>query len=180
MSRTLSEVEGFKKEVGIKPETEGAFREMIFEVGVRERRTDLGGVSRVILHEPIYTPYEVDLNPTQRSKYDDIKELQTLDQKGTPIYSPNVLSMLNRLRSQDLCRYTNKIGEHYDPTLDRLVQEIELIEPSSKLDAVMDILDVMEWDEEFRQHWLLLCFKDPLKLLRDALPKQRFRISGWS
>lgn len=159
---------GFAKVVGIKPEKKDEFIALRKEIGVRRMMNEV----HQDVKEPIFTEYLVDLNATQRKMYNDIRDiLSALDQKGEPIYAPNVLAQLNRLRQ--VCVATpNKIGEYYDPKLDRMVQEIELIEPSSKLDTVMEILEGLEWDEENKQQVVIFStFKDPLKLLRDRFEK---------
>lgn len=163
---------GFDKIVGILEENEEEFKEVVRWVGPRRRKNGPNGVFEGKLHEPIVTPYPVDLNPTQRKMYDEIKyTLRTLDQNGEPIFSPNVLSLLNRLRQ--ICVATpEKYGEYYDPIQDRVVQQIRLIEPSSKLDALMDILDGMEWDDEYRQQVVVFSnFKDPIELAKKRFDK---------
>ena len=50
--------------------------------------------------------------------------------------------------------------------------EIKLIEPSSKLDELMEILDGLEWDEENKQQVVVFSnFRDPLELLKVRLEK---------
>jgi SNF2 family DNA or RNA helicase len=167
-------LDGFDQVIGVKEERKEEFREIRKFVGPRRRKNGPGGVFEGILKEPIYTDVDVDLNPTQRRMYDEIKAtLYTLDQAGTPIYSANVLALLNRLR-QITVATPHKISEHYDPIKERLIQEIELREPSSKLDAVMDIVGEMEWDDEYRQQAVVFsCFKDPIKLLKVRLDKAK-------
>ena len=112
----------------------------------------------------------VDLNPTQKKMYDEIRDyLYTLDQNGTPIVSPNVLSQSNRLR-QIAVATPEKIDEYYDEKREMRVQKIRLVEPSSKLNAVMELLDELEWDDEERQQIVVFsCFKQPLDLLEYRL-----------
>ena len=157
---------GYEKIVGILPGMEEEFRKMIYSFGVRRERNGPKGVFEGKLHRPIFSNIQVELNTTQRRMYDEIKGmLYTLDKKGEPIHSPNVLSMLNRLRQ--ICVATpEKIADYYDEKLDRRVQKVQLTEPSSKLDAVMEILEGMEWDEEKKQQVVIFSnFKDPLNLL---------------
>ena len=100
------------------------------------------------LLDPIHTRVEVELNPTQRKMYNDIVSyLKTLDASGTPITSPNVISALTRLR-QIAVATPKVVGTYPDPKTGRKITEIELEEPSSKFDAVMDILEGMEWDDD--------------------------------
>ena len=167
-------LDGFEQVVGVLPENKEEFREVIRFVGPRRRKNGPNGVFEGILEEPIYTKVPIDLNSTQRKMYDEIKlTLRTLDQAGEPIYSANVLSLLNRLR-QITVATPHKIGEYYDPIQERLIQQIELREPSSKLDALMDILDGMEWDDDYRQQAVVFsCFKDPIKLAKARMDKAK-------
>jgi SNF2 family DNA or RNA helicase len=120
--------------------------------------------------EPIFNTHTVDLGPVQRKMFDDIKnELYTLDQQGFPITSPNVLSALNRMRQISVAT-PRVVGTHFDEKLQRMRLEIELEEPSSKLDKVMELIDEIRWDEEIkRQIVVFSSFKDPLKLLETRL-----------
>lgn len=165
-------VNGFRKIVGINPETEDDFKKLVRVVGPRRTKREVFKN----LPEPIFSPYEVDLNPTQRKMYEDIREmLFTLDQAGTPIYAPNVLAALQRLRQ--VCVATPHVmQDYYDPKLERRVQEIKLYEPSSKLDALMDIIDGLEWDDERKDQVVVFSnFKDPIQLA-----KTRFENAGIS
>jgi SNF2 family DNA or RNA helicase len=104
--------------------------------------------------------------------YNDLKaELKALDQKGAALYSANVLSVLQRLRQ--ICVGTPEIiSDVYDPIQDRRVQKIRLVEPSSKLDAVMEILEGLQWDEDKKEPLVVFsCFRDPLELLKVRLEK---------
>jgi hypothetical protein len=161
---------GYTKIIGIKRHAKDDFRNLVRTVGPRRTKREVFPN----LPEPIYTPHLVELNPTQRKMYDDIKEtLRTLDQQGEPIHSPNVLSMLNRLRQ--ICVATPELVEdYYDEQLERRVQKVKLVEPSSKLDAVMDILTGLEWDEERRDQVVVFSnFRDPLELLKKRLDKAK-------
>jgi chromodomain-helicase-DNA-binding protein 4 len=159
---------GFQRVSGIKPEKIDEFRDLRKSLGPRRMLNEV----RPDIDEPIYTPINVELNPVQREMYNEIRDdLYTLDQQGTPIYSPNVLSQLNRLRQ--ICVATpEKVEEYYDEQLERVVQKIRLVEPSSKLDAVMELIDNMEWDDEHKQQLVVFSsFKDPLHLLEERLKK---------
>lgn len=157
---------GFEKVVGVKPEMLETFRHMRKTLGPRRMMTEV----HKNVSEPIYTPVEVDLNPTQRRMYSELKtQLRALDQAGMAIDTPNVLSLLNRLRQ--ICVATpEKYGEYYDEGQERWIQQIRLIEPSSKLDAVEEILEGLEWDDEHKQQTVVFSnFKDPLLLLQKRL-----------
>lgn len=161
---------GYRRIVGIKPDREDEFRELVKKVGVR--RTMLECFPNI--KEPIETAVSISLNKKQRQMYDEMKEyLATLDAKGEPLHSPTVLSMLNRLRQ--ICVATPEvIGEEYDPILERRVVKVKLVEPSSKLDAVMEIIDGLEWDAERKDQLVVFSnFKDPLELLQRRLEKAK-------
>jgi SNF2 family DNA or RNA helicase len=165
-------INGFRKIVGINPEEEENFKKLVREVGPRRTKREVFKN----LPEPIYTPYEVELNPIQRKMYDDIRDqLYALDQEGAPIYAPNVLAALQRLRQ--VCVATPHVmKDYYDPVREKRVQEIKLYEPSSKLDALMDIMEGLEWDDERRDQVVVFSnFKDPIELA-----KVRFENAGIS
>jgi SNF2 family DNA or RNA helicase len=64
------------------------------------------------------------------------------------------------------------VDSYFDPKLERRVQVVKLVEPSSKLDATMELLESLEWDEETRQQVVVFSnFKDPLKLLAHRFDK---------
>jgi len=159
---------GFRRITGINPSTKQEFKDLLYTVGVRRRKREVF----TNLAEPIYTPVEVDLNPIQRRMYDEIKAyLETLDKEGTPIYAPNVLAALQRLR-QITVATPKVVREYFDEKEQRTRLEITLEEPSSKLDALMEILEGMEWDEDSRQQVVVFSnFKDPLALLKVRLDR---------
>ena len=159
---------GYRKVVGIKPEHEQEFRDLVRTVGVR--RTMLECFPNI--KEPIETKIPVDLNPTQKRMYEELQELlHTMDQNGEPLHSPNVLSMLNRLRQ--ICVATPEvIDDYYDEKEERRIIKVKLVEPSSKLDATMEIIEGLEWDAERRDQVVVFSnFKDPLKLLEARLER---------
>ena len=160
---------GFRRIVGINPGTKQEFKDLLFDIGVRRRKREVF----THLKEPIYTPVEVDLNPRQRKMYDEIKAyLQTLDKEGTPIYAPNVLAALQRLR-QITVATPKVVREYWDEKEQRRRLEIKLEEPSSKLDALMEIIEGLEWDEDSKQQVVVFSnFRDPLELLKTRLDAQ--------
>jgi len=160
---------GYRRVVGVNPEHKDEFRNLVRTVGPRRTKAE---VFKDLPH-PIFSPKEVELSPTQRRVYDDlVAYLESLDQKGTPIYAPNVLSALQRCRQ--VCVATPEVAEdYYDEELEKRIQKIRLVEPSSKLDAVMEILAGLEWDEERRDQVVVFSqFKDPLELLKKRLEPQ--------
>lgn len=161
---------GYRKITGINKQNEQEFRDLIRRVGVRRTMNEcFPGIA-----EPVETVVPVDLNPTQAKMYQEIaKYLATLDAQGVPLHSPNVLSMLNRLRQ--ICVATPKVlRDEFDWKQDRRVIEVELVEPSSKLDATMEVIEGLEWDEENKQQVVVFSnFRDPLELLKKRLDTKK-------
>lgn len=164
----IDDWDGYAKVSGVKPEKKDEFRQLVRKIGVR-RTLDQ---THPDIDKPVFTALNVELNATQRKMYNEIKaELQTMDKNGQALYSANVLSMLQRLRQ--ICVGTPEIvADYYDNKLDRRVQKIRLTEPSSKLDALMEVLEGLQWDEEKKEPLVVFsCFKDPLELLKTRLEK---------
>ena len=164
-----TDLTGFRRIVGINPETEQEFKKLIRSVGPRRTKRE------VFKHlpEPIFSPIEVELNATQLRMYEAIRdELYALDQKGLPLLAPNVLAALNRLRQ--ICVATPEVvRDYYDEEAERRVQEVRLIEPSSKLDALMEIIDGLEWDDERKDQLVVFSnFKDPIELAKTRFDKK--------
>lgn len=161
---------GYIKVMGVKRENRDEFRQLVRDLGPTRKMREV----HKNIKEPLTSSRDVDLNPIQRAMYDKIKlQLYAEDQKGTPIYAANILAMLSRLRQ--ICVATpDKVREWYDPVEERMMQEIQLIEPSSKLDEFMDLLDELRWDDEVKQKVVVFSqFKDPLKLLKVRLDKKK-------
>lgn len=156
----------YYKVVGVKRQNREEFRELRSSLGPRREMREV----HKNIKEPIRTERHIDLNPIQKAMLDQIqRELFTLDQKGVSIESPNVLSLLNRCR-QIAVATPEKIDDYFDIKLDRRVQVIRLVEPSSKLDEFMEILDELRWDHEVKQKVVVFSqFKDPLELLEKRL-----------
>lgn len=161
---------GYRKIIGIDPRHEDEFKDLIRRVGVRRTMSECFPN----IKKPIESTVKVELNGIQEKMYDEIKmDLMTLDAMGTPLHSPNVLSMLNRLR-QIAVATPEVTGDHYDPVLDKRVVSVKLREPSSKLDAVMETIDGMEWDAERKDQVVVFsAFRDPLELLKARLDKKK-------
>jgi SNF2 family DNA or RNA helicase len=101
--------------------------------------------------------------------YTEIKTvLATMDQQGSTLQSPNVLSQLNRLRQISVAT-PHVISHDFDAKQNRMVYNIDLVEPSAKLNEVMDILS--ELDDPAQKVVVFSNFKDPLKLLKVRLDK---------
>lgn len=161
---------GYKVILGLNEKNKEEFRELVREIGPRREMRKVHSN----IQEPIKVSREVDLNATQRAMYDKIRrDLYLLDQKGEAIESPNVLSLLNRLRQ--ICVATPElVRDYYDPILDRRVQEVKLVEPSSKLDEFMDLLAELRWDDEVKNKVVVFSqFKDPLLLLEARLKDKK-------
>jgi len=161
---------GFNRVIGLKPEAVEIFRRQRRELGPRRTMQEV----HAHIKEPIYTNIEVDLNPTQRRMYNEIlRELRMLDQNDVAISSPNILSQLSRLRQISVAT-PEFVEDYYDEKEERRVQVVKLVEPSSKLDAVMELLEGLEWDEENRQQVVIFSnFRDPLELLKVRLNKAK-------
>lgn len=156
---------GFRQIVGIKPHRLDEFRDLRKSLGPRRTMIEV----HTGIKEPITSVHEVDLNVEQRRMYNEIKNvLQTLDQAGETLSSPNVLSQLNRLRQ--ICVATPKVVSYdWDAKQNRMVYEVKLEEPSSKLDEVIEILK--ELDDPEQKVVVFSNFKDPLYLLERRLDK---------
>jgi SNF2 family DNA or RNA helicase len=163
-------IDGFRKIVGVRQESKAEFQQLVRTIGPRRTKREVFKD----LPEPIYSPVYVDLNAIQRKMYEEIKdELYTMDQNGEGLFAPNVLAALVRLRQ--ICTATPQvIADYYDPIEERRIQKIKLVEPSSKLDAVMEIIDGLEWDEERKDQVVVFSsFKDPLELLKHRLDSSK-------
>lgn len=164
----INDDDGVRRIVGVKPEKKQEFRALVRKFG--PRRT----LDEVMPHlkKPIFVERKIILNAIQRKMYDELKTmLRTLDQQGEPIHSPNVLALLQRLRG--ICVATPEVAaDYFDERLNRRVQKVKLVEPSSKLDEVMNILDELSWDEDEKQPVVIFSnFVGPLKLLQARLEK---------
>jgi len=157
--------QGFRIMIGLKKDKVEEFRDLRKSLGPRHT---MAKVHRGI-KKPIETVHEVELGAVQKKMYNEIKTvLQTMDQQGITLQSPNVLSQLNRLRQ--ICVATPKVlNRTFQISANRMVYDIELVEPSSKLDEVMTILG--ELDEPDQKVVVFSNFKDPLKLLERRLDK---------
>ena len=155
--------EKFSKD-GISTEQARAIREIISRFGVRHTKRELFPQL-----PDLYPPEKrtVELSKFQRGMYQDFRnQMEAADQRGEFIMTPTVLAQLTRLRQ--LCAATPyKEDEYYDPELGRLVYKIRLEEPSSKLDALMDILEDTQ-----RPVVVFSCFNDTLTLLKARLDKK--------
>ena len=156
---------GFRVIRGILPYRLDEFRRLRKRLGPRH----LMSTVHKNVQKPIESVHEVDLNTTQRKMYSEIKTvLATMDQQGSTLQSPNVLSQLNRLRQISVAT-PEVLGRHFDKNQNRMVYDIRLVEPSAKLDEVMDILK--ELDEPDQKVVIFSNFKDPLDLLKVRLDK---------
>lgn len=154
---------GWRTIIGIRPYRVDEFRELRKRMGPRRTMAEV----HESIAKPIEMVREVELNSVQRRMYNEIRAtLQTMDEAGEPLMSPNVLSMLNRLRQ--ICVATPKVlNFDWSSKQNRMVYDIELTEKSSKLDDVMAILE--EIDDE--KVVVFSNFKGPLFLLEKRLEK---------
>jgi len=162
-------VTGFRKVVGIRSDAESEFKELVRSVGPRRTKREVFKN----LPEPIFSPIEVELNITQRRMYEAIRDdLFAMDQQGVPLIAPSVLAALQRQRQ--ICVATPLVvRDYYDEEKERRRQEIKLVEPSSKLDALMEIIEGLEWDDERRDQVVVFSnFKDPIELAKKRFDPQ--------
>ena len=160
----VMDARGWRTITGIRPYRVDEFRDMRKKMGPRRTMDEVHSSIR----KPIESVHEVELNTTQRRMYNEIKNfLQTLDEAGEPLASPNVLSMLNRLRQ--ICVATPKVNSfEWSRQQGRMVYDIELTEKSSKLDEVMNILDEIDDAKVV----VFSNFRGPLDLLEKRLEKK--------
>jgi SNF2-related domain/Helicase conserved C-terminal domain len=151
---------------GCLPHRKAEFRSTVRSYGPRRDKLEVFKD----LKEPVYEDIEIELSAEQMRMYGEIKhELETLDKMGYPITSPNVLSQLNRMRQISVATPV-VVGERYDPKLERRVLDIELQEPSSKLDALEEIIEGLKWDDDDKQQIVVFSnFNDPLDMLEARL-----------
>lgn len=161
---------GYATITGLRKDKVQKFREIRESFGPRRTKPEVFPD----LTAPIYEDIEVELNAIQRKMYNQIRsELMLLDQKGEPLHSPNVLSQLQRMRQISVAT-PEVISDMYDERHDRRVVKIRLVEPSSKLDALMEVIDGMQWDDEDKQQLVVFSnFVDPLELLQKRLTKNK-------
>lgn len=160
---------GYATITGLRPSMVSVFRQVRESFGPRRTKPEVFPN----LTAPIYEDIEVELNPTQRKMYNQIKdELMLLDQKGEPLHSPNVLSQLQRMRQISVAT-PEVLSDEYDEKHHRRVTKIKLVEPSSKLDALMEVFEGLQWDDEDKQQVVVFSnFVDPLELLQERLDKK--------
>jgi len=160
---------GFRHIMGLRKFRVSEFRKMRIDLGPRRLMTEVHkGIA-----EPIPRVIEVDLNPTQRRMYNEIKSvLQTLDAHGESLTSPTVLSQLTRLR-QIAVATPKVVDKQFSQKQQRQVTNIKLTDPSAKLDAAMELIEEISWDDEVRRQVVVFSnFKDPLYLLENRLAKK--------
>ena len=151
---------------GCLPHRKSEFRSTVRSYGPRREKLEVFKE----LTEPVYEDIPVDLSETQLRMYQEIKnELETLDKQGFSITSPNVLSQLNRLRQISVAT-PEVIDIGYDEKEQRKITKIKLTEPSSKLDALMEVIEGLRWDDDDKQQIVVFSnFNDPLELLSKRL-----------
>lgn len=165
----IDDSSGWEVVRGCLPETKDEFRQIVRDFGPRREKIEVFKNLPV----PVYEDIEVELNTTQLRMYNELKqELYTLDQQGVPLNSPNVLSLLNRLRQ--VCVGTPRVtAESFDPKTGKRMVHVTLEEPSSKLDALEEVIEGLRWDDDSRQQIVVFsCFQDPLDMLAARLEPQ--------
>lgn len=127
---------GFRRCVGIREDHKAELKDKIYQFAVRRTKAEVFQD----LPEKVRYRIPVQLNATQRRMYEEIKrELLALDEAGTPFHAPNVVSALMRLRQ--ITAATPQVnGKHWNEKYERWQYDISLVEPSTKLDATLDLL----------------------------------------
>lgn len=142
-------------------------RALIQEFGVRRTKKE------VMPDLPdVYPPtkHKVTLNRIQRRMYDEfLSDMEAVDERGEHILTPIEIARLTRLRQ--VCAATPyKVDEYYDEIKRHRVFKIKLEEPSSKLDALMEILE--DTDSPMV---VFSVYNDPLTLLKERLDKKNIK-----
>lgn len=151
---------GYWHEVGVRNPTR--FREMISRYSVRRTKAEVFKD----LPERYITRIPVELTPTQRRMYNQIKSsMETVDIKGQMLPTPAVLSQLTRMR-QIAVGTPEVVYDEYDNKQYRRVIKVALREPSAKIDAMMEIVEGT--DEKIV---IFSQFVDGIKLAKARLDK---------
>ncbi|HEY9661620.1 MAG TPA: DEAD/DEAH box helicase, partial [Allocoleopsis sp.] len=162
---------GFKQIVGV-ANPEKLHREMA-QFYIRRRKEEV----LTDLPEKYYTEITVELTPKQRRAYDAMKN-DMLSWIGThesePVAAPVVIAQLTRLQQfalahaeltkKKVTRIDETTGQKYDAFEEKMI----LAEPSSKLDAVMDIIDSLDG----KQVVIFSQFAQVIELIASRLAKK--------
>lgn len=124
----------------VRPDT----REELFKFLDPRFRRMLSAVVLPQLPPKIWSTYEVELTPKQRKMYDEIEEmLFARDEKGNMLVATNNLVKNTRLiqLASSSCEvvYTGELDDHGNEKF-----EINLINPSSKIDALVEVVGDFE------------------------------------
>jgi SNF2 family DNA or RNA helicase len=156
---------GYTKVGGIKPEKVTEFRNLVRGFGPRRELKDV----MPDIERPQFMRVDVDLNATQRRHFNEIAAWMETETKGGTLVTPGALAALQRLRMVTVAT-PEVISDEWDPKEGRRVIKIKLTEPSTKLDAAMEIIEGLEWSIDKKQQVVVFsCFKDPLELLEERL-----------
>ncbi len=117
------------------PKNVDKLRELLKPIMIRRLKADV----LKELPDKYYTTIRVDLTPQQRKAYDEMRKdsLAWIEQQPTdaPVAAPMVLARLTRLR-----QFASAYGVVEAAPDVELPTSVRMAEPSSKLDALMDIL----------------------------------------
>jgi SNF2 family DNA or RNA helicase len=123
------------------------------------------------LPSKIYHKIYVDLSPTQRRIYNEMRDemitwIEDKEAQGEmALAAPAVIAQLQRLQMIAIgTPYFNDVGK------------IGLTDPSSKVDAVIEILQ----ENESEQFVVFSQFKQPLKILKNRLDKERLTYGSFT
>lgn len=145
---------GYKTVIGVNnPEKLHSEMEQFY---VRRKKEDV----LLDLPEKYYTQVDVDLSPQQRRAYDSMKNDMLAwigQQEHLPVVAPVVIAQLTRLQ-QFACAFAE---------WDNVKEKMILSDPSSKLDAVIDIIE-----STGQQVVIFSQFSQVIKLLANRLEKK--------
>ena len=125
------------------------------------------------LPEKYYTKIEVDLTPKQRKAYEEMKKemIAWLDNQDetVPLVAPVVIAQLVRLSQLSVAYASIGLPSQNDLEKGLTSSPVVLTEPSSKLDALMQIIE----DNEEEQIVVFSQFKGAIKLIQERLRRAK-------
>ena len=160
----------YKKIVGLNRTTTEQFKRILRSYGPRHTKEEV----HKDLPGTYVTKIPVQLTQPQRTMYESIKNsLQLMDQQGSLLLSPSVIAALTRMR-QITVGTPVVLNDYYDAFKGKRVFEVGLTEPSAKLDAMMDVLDSLEWDDERKDQIVVFTqFKDPIEMAKVRMDRAK-------
>jgi SNF2 family DNA or RNA helicase len=154
---TIQYPQGYRKPIG--PKNEKEFQEKIEPFTVRRLKKDV----LKDLPDKYYTKVTVELHPTQRKAYNMMKDHMIAwigEHEDTPLVAPVVIAQLTRLMQFAIAYGSFDDVDNPD--------KLQLEEPSSKLDALMELLE----DAGDEQVVVFTKFKGFVKLAEKRFKKE--------